>query len=332
MRARKSQIHTHQPIVRRYDSSIYLSLHEHLVCIATVNSFLFPPESVVGFPGPTSTGLQAAAIQTAPAYPYNEGNTFQFPLVNPQPHGSDIGSTFEIAKYMGNLSPWYSLRSADYGLPDASPLVPEGCDITQLHLLYRHGARYPTSDAAPPVFAQKLANATNFTVSGELAFLANWTYKLGNELLTPFGRSQNFLLGVAYRELYGHLLNNFTESGTLPVFRTQSQDRMVKTAENFAAGFFGVPEYLDQVSIEILVENATVNNSGAPYDVCPNSNVKSRGSIGSALAAEFASSAFNATTARLQSQVSQLPDLITRSGASLCMLTQLGSRNQLHLN
>lgn len=110
-----------------------------------------------------------------------------------------------------------------------------------MHLLYRHGARYPTSGAAPGTFAQKLANATKtgLAVSGDLSFLADWTYKLGAELLTPFGRSQNFLLGVAYRELYGHLLNNFTTAGTLPVFRTESQDRMVKTAENFAAGFFG---------------------------------------------------------------------------------------------
>lgn len=69
--------------------------------------------------------------------------------------------------------------------------------------------------------------------------MSDWTYKLGAELLTPFGRSQNFLLGVEYRQLYGHLLNNFTAAGKLPVFRTQSQDRMVKTAENFAAGFFG---------------------------------------------------------------------------------------------
>jgi hypothetical protein len=273
---------------------------------AAANSSLFPPESVVGFPGPTPTGLEPAAAKTAPAYPYNEGDANQFPLINPQPHGSSADSTFDITKYWGNLSPWYSLRSADYGLPEADPLIPKGCDITQLHLLYRHGARYPTSDAAPQTFAQKVANATEtgFAVSGELAFLGNWTYKLGAELLTPFGRSQNFLLGVAYRQLYGQLLNNFTEAGTIPVFRTQSQDRMVKTAQNFAAGFFGVPEFLDQVNIEILVENATINNSGAPYEVCPNSNIKSRGSIGSTLAAQFANNAFNATIARLQSQVS----------------------------
>ena len=136
------------------------------------------------------------------------------------------------------------MHSSDYGLPNASPLAPEGCDVTQMHLLYRHGARYPTSGAAPGTFAQKLANATKtgLAFSGDLAFLDEWTYKLGAELLTPFGRSQNFLLGVAYRQLYGHLLNNFTEAGTIPVFRTQSQDRMVKTAQNFAGGFFGIPD------------------------------------------------------------------------------------------
>ncbi|KAI1380276.1 phosphoglycerate mutase-like protein [Hypoxylon crocopeplum] len=275
----------------------------------SVDSALFPPESEVGFPGPTPTGAEPAAIQTAAAYPYNRGPTNQFPLVAPQPHGKDATSDkFDITKYWGNLSPWYSLSSADYGLPDTSPLAPPGCNVTQVHLLYRHGARYPTSGAAPAQFAERVANASKegFEVKGDLAFLADWTYKLGGELLSPFGRSQEFLLGIQYRQLYGHLLNNFTEAGTIPVFRTESQDRMVKTTENFAAGFFGVPEYMDQVSIEILVEAAGVNNSGAPYEVCDNSNIASRGGIGSTMASKFAVNAFNATIARLNSQISGL--------------------------
>jgi len=273
-----------------------------------VNSSLFPPESVVGFPGPTPTGVEPAAIQTAKTYPYNSGAANSFPLVKPQPYdGGKAGSAeSDISRYWGNLAPWYSVHSADYGLPDASPLVPAGCEITQMHLLYRHGARYPTEGAGPEKFARKLRNATKtgLAFSGNLTFLSDWSYKLGSDLLTPFGRSQNFMLGVAYRQLYGHLLNNFTEAGTLPVFRTQSQDRMVKTAENFAAGFFGVPEYRSQVNIEILVETAGVNNSGAPYYTCNNSDIDSRGSIGDAVAAKFAANAFNATLARLQSQVS----------------------------
>ncbi|KAH7356986.1 histidine phosphatase superfamily [Rhexocercosporidium sp. MPI-PUGE-AT-0058] len=234
-----------------------LTLQQSITSSATVDPSLFPSEPVVGFPGPTPTGLEPAAIQTAPTYPYNNGPANQFPLIAPQPH-------------------------ADYGLPDASPLIPEGCNIIQMHLLYRHGARCPTSGAAPSTFAQKLYNATR---DGGFR-----TYKLGAELLSPFCRSQNFNLEIAYRQLYGELLNNFTEAGTLLVFRTESQDRMVKTAENFAAGFFGVPD-------------PGANNSGAPYEVCTNSNVESRGSIGSTVATTYASSAFNSKIARLQSQL-----------------------------
>jgi hypothetical protein len=249
--------------------------------------------------------VEPAAAQTAPSYPYNDGPANQFPLVAPVPHGESDDSAFDIKHYWGNLSPWYSVSSADYGLPDADPLIPDGCDIVQVHLLYRHGARYPTSDAAPAKFAQKIHNATRaaggFSASGDLSFLADWTYKLGAELLTPFGRSQNFLLGLEYRQLYGSLLNNFTEQGAIPVFRTQSQDRMVKTANNFAAGFFGVPEYLDEVNIEIVVEASGFNNSGAPYEMCTNADVDSRGAIGNAVAARYARDAFNATLARLNS-------------------------------
>lgn len=270
-----------------------------------VNASLFPPESVVGFPGPTPSGVEPNAIQTAPAYPYNEQAAFSWPLIKPKPHGSGSQSSdFDIAKYWGNLSPWYSVQSADYGLPNASPLIPDGCEITQMHLLYRHGARYPTSDAAPAKFAAELTKAakTGLSFSGELAFLNNWKYRLGAELLTPSGRSENFMLGIEYRQLYGHLLNNFTAAGKIPVFRTESEDRMVKTAENFCAGFFGVPEYMTEVNLEIVVEADGFNNSGAPYDVCNNSNIDSRGSIGDTVAAEFAKNAFNGTLARLQSQ------------------------------
>ncbi|KAI0010048.1 histidine phosphatase superfamily [Xylariaceae sp. FL0662B] len=272
----------------------------------SADSVLFPPESKIGFPGTTQTGAEPAAAQTAPVYPYNEGPANEFPLIVSQPSGEDEASKFDSSKYWGNLSPWYSLSSADYGLPGASPLVPEGCSITQIHILYRHGARYPTSDAAPAQFASKIMNATKtgFEVWDDLEFLSNWTYKLGAELLTPFGRSQNFLLGIQYRQLYGELLNNFTASNTIPVFRTESQDRMVKTAENFAAGFFGVPEYLDQVNIEILVEASGLNNSGAAYEICNNANVATRGAIGNTVATEFAKNVFNNTLARLNSQIS----------------------------
>jgi hypothetical protein len=187
-----------------------------LLHLATVNTALFPNESQVGYPGITLTGIEPAAIKTAPAYPAYTGAVSHFPLVADQPQDNP-STPLDIFKYWGNLAPWYSVPSSFYDLPDASPLIPDTCEITQVNLLYRHGARYPTSGAAPSAFAGRLhaavGNATSPVIAwGELEFLNSWTYKLGAELLTPFGRLQNFALGVAARQLYGGLLNNFTET------------------------------------------------------------------------------------------------------------------------
>jgi len=85
----------------------------------------------------------------------------------------------------------YSVES--FGLPDASPVIPEGCGLNAVHLLMRHGARYPTSDSGPSQFAAEIYSAASnegFSVTGDLEFLATWTYKLGAEILTPVGREE----------------------------------------------------------------------------------------------------------------------------------------------
>lgn len=92
---------------------------------------------------------------------------------------------------------------------------------------------------------------------------------------------------------------------------------MVKTALNFAAGFFGVPEYLDEYNLEIVVETPGLNNTGAPYETCTNSNVNSKGYQGSAAAAAFSKNAFNSTLARLNSQVQGVEFLPTDAIAML---------------
>ncbi|GAA5935956.1 histidine phosphatase family protein [Sporobolomyces koalae] len=267
------------------------------------NTSLFPPESVVGFQQATPTGLEPFAAETAAAWPTHNSI---YPLTVPAPaNGSD---SFKIEENWGNLSPAFSVPSAHYGLDSASPRLPDQCSVTQVHLYFRHGARYPTSGSLPSAFAAKLHNASlveGFKATNNLAFLEDWTYKLGSELLTPFGRQQDFMLGVAARNAYGALLNNFTEAGTLPVWRTQSQDRMVKTMLNFAGGFFGIPEYQESVNIEIGIEAPGYINSGAPYESCPNAD-KAYGSIGSKAAASFVEPYFNKTAARLDECISGL--------------------------
>ncbi|KAI5121930.1 hypothetical protein M0805_000259 [Coniferiporia weirii] len=241
---------------------------------SSLDSF-FPDATVVGFAGPTPTGDEAEVIATATSVPKV---TDAFPLLNPSTF--DNKSSFNVLRTWGNLSPFFSVDS--FGLPEANMLVPEGCELTQVHLTHRHGARYPTSGEAPSVFAAKVhnASATGFTAEGKLAFLNTWTYKLGAELLTPFGRKQLFELGIGFRVEYGELLKNFTG---LPVFRTTSEERMVQSALNFAAGFFGVPDYTTDYRQLITIESDGFNNTLAPYDTCTNSNTDAIGYFGDAI-------------------------------------------------
>nr|ADW23572.1 acid phosphatase [uncultured organism] len=261
----------------------------------------FPDATQVGNGGPTPTGDEAAAIETAPALA--KVDTI-YPLVSPVAAGEKSASTFDVAKYWGNLSPMYSVDSV---LGDTSPLIPEGCSLNQVHLLHRHGARYPTTGGGPAPFAALLHNTTlagGVSASGALEFLNTWTYKLGAEILTPFGREQLFNLGVGFRVQYGDLLKGFTE---LPVWRTTSEDRMVDSALHFAAGFFGVRTYQSDYNQVIIIEASGFNNTLAPYESasCPNAN-NAVSAIGSTAAANWSAIYLKDAVKRLQPSIKGL--------------------------
>jgi hypothetical protein len=230
--------------------------------------------SNLGYAGPTPTGAEPALIVTGPSYPVHTGAPV---LVPPTSNGGANGGRptkkFDIFKKWGNLSPWYTVPSSSFGL-DTSPNPPQGCNVTGLHLVHRHGARYPTSWSpygGPANFAGRLHGASQkgikWKASGDLTFLNDWTFKLGGELLTPFGRQQLYDLGISMRLKYGFLLEDFTNR--LPVFRTETQDRMLYSALNFALGFFGYPlegKYLQSITIEA----PHFNNTLSPYHTCDN--------------------------------------------------------------
>jgi hypothetical protein len=183
---------------------------------------LFPTN--VGYPGPTPTGAEPAVIATAPSYPIH--TSVPHLLAPAKLQAPATASNFDLFKSWGNLSPWYSVPKDSFGL-NSSPDTPETCRVTGLHYLHRHGARYPTGYASyggPANFSSRLhATASGWNTSGELEFMNDWTYKLGEEVLTPFGRQQLYDLGIGLRLKYGFLLQNFTEKNTIPVFRTESQ-------------------------------------------------------------------------------------------------------------
>ncbi|KAI5475288.1 phytase [Pseudohyphozyma bogoriensis] len=255
----------------------------------------------VGFEGPTPTGSEAFAAATS--YPKNHDH---YPLNPPSSLTTPKDSKFNILEKWANLSPW---RSVSHGL-GVDPRIPSGCEIEQVHLLHRQATFVYFLRGN---FAKKLADASGWKATGALSFLNDWTYQLGAEILTPFGREQLFALGAGFRVKYGKLL----QRGKKPVFRTESQDRMLKSALNFAGGFFGIP-YEDQYHQLITVEWPGFNNTLSPYMTCKNAGRRDL-SKGNEKVAEWLSIYLTPAQSRIQAQMSGL-DLTLRDIYNLQML------------
>lgn len=90
-----------------------------------------------------------------------------------------------IYQKMGELSHYFPNPD---GLGVEEYPLPPGANITQLHMLHRHGARYPTGLMST---VPKLLNETRtWKAKGPLSFLNDWTYKLGEQILVPIGKQE----------------------------------------------------------------------------------------------------------------------------------------------
>ncbi|KAI6783807.1 3-phytase A [Emericellopsis cladophorae] len=218
--------------------------------------------------GPTATGRAAFMAQTRVFEPTatfvpNEPLQTSIPI-----EGMQQGNE-SIFQMMGFLSPYSP--SPGFGV-DEYP-IPEGADIVQVQMLSRHGARYPTSGSNVAALGQKLGPlGDNFKPQGDLAFLKDWKYQLGAEILVPKGRQELYDSGVLHSYMYGRLYNPNSKL----IVRTTTQDRMLKSAENWVSGFFGL-EWTKNATIEVIIEDGGFNNSLAGSLNCPNAYAKSTG-------------------------------------------------------
>lgn len=195
------------------------------------------------------------------------------PLNGTAPSTNNTSTNTPISQLWGNTSPYFP--SPIFPNTQKYRQIDQQCTIEQVHIVHRHGSRYATSSSSEgaPYFGALIANATaakNLTVSGPLAFLSNWTYKLGAELLVPQGAQEEFVSGVKHYYDYGALYNT-TKNPAKPVIRTTSQSRMLESAQYWTAGFFGLnaPNLID---LQVILEGDGFNNTLAPYDTCNNSN------------------------------------------------------------
>ncbi|KAK9349871.1 histidine phosphatase superfamily [Lipomyces doorenjongii] len=181
------------------------------------------------YAGPTVTGAAPFLAQTNPA-PFGQvAYVPNAPLQTSEPIvGAQERNIFHL---MGNLSPYFSPENG-FGVDEYS--LPEGANNF-------------------PLWASGIFNATaNGTVfEGDLSFLNDWSFKLGEEVLVPQGRKELFDSGILNYYNYGHLYNNSSKL----VVRSASQDRVLKSAENFLAGFFGL-DWAEHANLLVTIDPA----------------------------------------------------------------------------
>lgn len=222
---------------------------------------LFPTD--VGYYGVTATNVAPFMAQTNPAAITFGTPTSSYTL--PQPIETAIQAKDHregdqnIFQLLGTLSPYYI--SDGWGVYDYA--LPDQCAIKQVHLLARHGSRYPTDSIA----TGELLAKKNYTVSDDSEFLNDWEYLQGVNLLTKLGNQQLFDKGVRTFFRYGQL-QDWSDNATAIVARTTSQERITVSAEYFLAGFYGL-DWQDKADLEIIIESGGFNDTLAPYENCP---------------------------------------------------------------
>lgn len=195
-------------------------------------------------PGPQATGAlpfwaTAASLPTGTAS-YTRGHKVYQTAVA----GDNAVQKLAPFTHMGPLTPYQSAPGFgvdNHRYRDLSALMPDDqgrgtCKVNQVHILHRHGARYPTSGS--PVHAvQRIARAREegrVSFTGPLAFLQGWSYGLGAELLTPPGRLQLYHSGVQAHMQYAHLVGEQHSRAPLHPSTLPDQKRHEKMAKRAA--------------------------------------------------------------------------------------------------
>lgn len=216
----------------------------------------------IGFPGPYATGAPPEYAQDMQPASKTRGVS---PIQTSIP---GYGSQFNPFRHMGPLTPYYA---ADFGVDNGRYLTPPqtangSCTLTQVHILHRHGARYPTS-GAPPELVRDLLQGGQAKFTGPLAFLNAYTYRLGTELLVPLGREQLHRSGVKAAMDYGALAARDLAQHKKLFVRAGSQQRIVDSALAWSTGFWG-NAWPNHTDFEVQIEAPHFNTTLAPNFAC----------------------------------------------------------------
>ncbi|KAI1097921.1 phosphoglycerate mutase-like protein [Jackrogersella minutella] len=133
----------------------------------------------------------------------------------------------ETSHLWGQYSSTYSVPS------EISPATPQGCEVTFVQVLSRHGARDPTEhkSLAYGAFIDRIHKTVD-NYGSDFKFIKGYKYTLGADQLTRFGEQQMVDSGSNFYERYKHLAGS-----NLPFVRASGQERVVESAKYWTQGF-----------------------------------------------------------------------------------------------
>ncbi|KAG5931321.1 hypothetical protein E4U60_006200 [Claviceps pazoutovae] len=134
------------------------------------------------------------------------------------------------SKQWGPYSPYFSAPPAFH-----STEVPRGCKVTFASVLSRHGSRFPTKKKSQAYrnLVERIQRDVQ-TYGPGYGWIKNYRYSLGQNDLTPPGRKELFRSGVQFFKRY----ENLGRRNLRPFIRASGSDRVIKSAEHFARGFY----------------------------------------------------------------------------------------------
>lgn len=231
--------------------------------------YLFPTD--IGYPGPTQTGK--------PANLADEDRYAATPTRGSSPINTALPSLngYDAFNHMGPLTPYRS--APDFSISSAKHrTLPSGCRVDRVHILHRHGSRYPTSDS-PAYLVKKLLKEKKGSLkfSGPLSFLEYYDGdRLGSELLVGLGRQQLYQSGVLHEMQYGQLVEQDLQKHQKLLIRTGSQQRIVDSSIAFLQGMFGA-KWHSKIDLEVQIEAPGFNTTLAPNFACAQAYKKVHG-------------------------------------------------------
>lgn len=168
----------------------------------------------------------------------------------PSSSGSDFGDV-RWAQY----SPWRAME--EYRAP------PEGCVVTQVNLLERHGARYPTYDAEVEIKAAlEKMQAVRAYADEKFGFIPDFVYDLGTEDLVPLGWMQAREHGEMDYARYSHLFGGGDDESGISFVRAAGSSRVIESAMNWTAGVAHKSRGRSNPGLSLVIDELPgVNNS-----------------------------------------------------------------------